>query len=202
VKPNANLYRLNAILDFTKSQQEFLEQVGFFNPEPQITASLANFPDIDKSNLTRLIAWQAVDNRGQITNRLFDLQPHPFRQTLKQLSQQLNETNFRELLRDPNTDLSSLVNFKILEVIWFIKLWENKNRWVPPYAPKRLNNGLKFVYTDNKLIVSFQKVWNDLWLTSDHNPTTVIPLTHENFDLVTSQHVHLAQKYLQDKENK
>jgi len=200
LKPNANLYRLGIILDFTKSQQGFLEQVGFFNPEPQINSALDHFPGIDKSNLTRLIIWQGVDEKGRVSNRLFDLQPLPFRHSLRELTHQLNERNFQEFLGDPNEDLSNLVNFKVLEVKWFIKLWENKNRDVPDYAPKRLNNGLKFVYTDNKLIVSFQKVSTDLWLASDHNPTTVIPLTHENFDLVINQHIQLAQKYLRNKE--
>lgn len=202
MKPNANLYRLNAILDFTKSQQEFLEQVGFFNPEPQINDALLLFSEIKDVKLTRLITWQGVNEKGRISNRLFDLQPQLFRHSLRELTHELNERNFLGFLGDTNENLSNLVNFKILETKWFIKLWEDHNRDVPHYAPKRLSNGIKFVYVDGKLTVSFQKVSTDLWLTSDYNPTTVIPLTHENFDLVIHQHVHLAQKYLQDKENK
>jgi len=200
LKPNANLYRLGIILDFTKSQQKFLEQVSFFNPEPQINDALLPFSEIKDAKLTRLITWQGVDEKGRISNHLFDLQPQIFHHSLRELTHELNERNFLGFLGDTNENLSNLVNFKVLEVKWFIKLWENKNRNVPDYAPKRLNNGLKFVYTDNKLIVSFQKVSTDLWLASDHNPTTVIPLTHENFDYVIAQHVHLAQKYLQAKE--
>ena len=202
MKPNANLYRLGIILDFTKSQQGFLEQVGFFNPEPQIYDALLLFSEIKDAKLTRLITWQGVDEKGRISNHLFDLQSLPFRHLLRELTHELNERNFLGFLGDPNENISNLVNFKILEVKWFIKLWENKNRDVPDYAPKRLSNGLKFVQSDNKLTVSFQKVSTDLWLTSDHNPTTVIPLTHENFDLVIDQHADLAKIYLQEKEKK
>jgi len=196
LKPNHNLYRLKTILDFTGSQQKFLEQIGFFNPEPQIIDTLKFFPNIDRSGFTRLITWQAVDNKGALSKRLHDLQAYPFRMTLDQLSHRLNEKSFKKILRDPLTTLSGMANFKILELSWLIKLWEDHNSCVPVYAPKRLSNGLKFVYIEDRLVVSFQEVSLNLWLPVDVNPTKVIPLTHENFDQVIKWQTETAQKLL------
>lgn len=105
-----------------------------------------------------------------------------------------------QFLKDGDDYRTAFVNFKIVEIKWFFKLWEDKNRNVPVYAPKRLSSGLKFVYADNRLTVSFQKVSLDLWLTVDYNPTVVAPLTHANFDLVVNQHISLAKQHLQNKE--
>lgn len=175
--PDENYYQ------FSELQKKFLELIDFFDPEPQILDILNSFPELPKSQLLRTITWQAMNSSGKIGNLQYDYQNCPFKSSL---------TNH------PRGPL-----FRIQEVSWLIKLWESKNKFVPHYAPKHLQNGLKFTYgVDSHLIVSFQKVSTELWLTSNHNPTTVIPLTTENFSWVINQHIQLAQHYLQNKENK
>lgn len=174
MKPTEEFY------EFFKLKKAFLEQLDFFDPEPQIVAALQFFPEIKTDQLSRLITWQGITSDNKVTDLRHDRQTFPF---------------INQLAQTPSGPL-----FRIHEVKWFFKLWEDRNRYAPDFAPKRLSNGLKFLYTSNKLVVSFQKVSTELWLTSDYNSTTVIPLTHDNFDLVIRQHVELAKKYLQSME--
>lgn len=202
MKPNANLYRLNTILEFTSSQKKLLEQIGYFNPEPQINKALALFSDYKDVSLTRLITWHAVDTKGEVHRPLYDLQTSPYRQSLEVLTKQLNETNFKNYLRHPDIKLENLVNFKITEIKWFLFLTQVKNPLAPPFAPKRLKDGLKFVLTQDHLKASFQHVSQTLWHEVDYNPTTVIPLTHENFQRIILQQAEIAKTYFEKKEKK
>ncbi len=202
MKPNANLFLNKVVLDFTKSQNEFLEQVGFFNPESQINNARKHFSDVKDVSLTRLISWQAVNENGEIKTPLYDHRTFPYPHSLEALIQNLNGTNFKSYLKHPDLNLKDFINFKILEVKWFIFLDQVKNSFAPPYAPKRLDKGLKFVLSGNKLTVSFQQVSRSLWYEVDYNPTTVIPLTHENFDRIIRQQADLAKTYLKEKEEK
>lgn len=210
MKPSANLYRQHLSHQFNKANLEFLESLHFFNPEGQIVKlfkeSLGeikfknNLNELKDATLERLILWRAVTAKGATTEILYDLQSLPFRNSLKDLIDNIDGANFQQYLKSAQPISGKLINYKFEKIRWFIKMDSIHNSYVPNFVPKRLYLGLRIDKTEDRLTVCFQSASHSIWVNNDYNSTKVIPITHENFERVLNWHAEEAKIYLQNKE--
>lgn len=200
MKPSANLFRQRLSHQFNKANLEFLESLHFFNPESQILHLFSTIVETNKkSSLIRLITWLGLTDKGAITNKLYDRQEFPFRNYLNTVIDTICEQNFQDYLKHPEKISEKLINYKIENVQWFIKLGTVRNPYAPPMSVKRMDYGIRINKKESGLTACFQSVAPELY-TSDHNLTKVIPITHENFERVLKWHAEEAKNYLKDKE--
>lgn len=187
---------------FDKSNISFFELVNLLNPEPIIIDTcLPPLQDTD-AYFTRLITWQGLTDKGMTTEMLYDRQEYPFSPSLETLSHNLNFSSFIQFLKHSQSIKDTLVNFRLLQIEWFIRTSIVRNPYASGYAPKRLNRGVKFILTEDFLTTSFQSVMESQWYTCDHNPTKVIPLTVGNLGVVIEQVTTLALDHHKDHPSK
>lgn len=177
---------------------KFLDQIAFFNPEPQIVASRQEAPITALDNLSRHITWQALDRNGKIVGPFYDLATEPFSKPLELIVEAINAVNFLEYLNDVNPLPRSLINFQILKIEWYIRTFSERNVYAPHYAPKRLDAGLKFEMDSEGITASFQAISRSIWHNFTCNPTQVVPVTAENFAKVIKYQRETAEFMLKE----
>ena len=80
----------------------------------------------------------------------------------------------------------------ITKVSWLIALWEERNNFVPDYAPKTLSSGVDIELFEGSFVLCYKTVSRQIWSPSYHNPVTLNPLTVENFKEVLNFHLDRA----------
>lgn len=198
MKPNANLARQKISNEFSQSNTKFWDRVNFFNPETQIVSTFLYFKQFENTKLVRLIKWQGLTNKGAVVGTFYDRQELPFRCSLSLIVDGIYEANFQYYLKHSEKITDNLINYKIDEIQWFIKLGTVRDQFAPPFSSKWLNFGIRINKNENGLTVCFQAVSKAILSEVDHNLTKVIPITHENFERVLNWHAEEANKYLQE----
>jgi len=198
MKPNANLARQKISNDFSQSNTKFWDQVNFFNPEPQIISTFLYFKQFENTKFIRLIKWQGLTNKGTVVGKFYDRQEIPFRCSLSLIVDAIYEANFQYYFKHSEKIAENLINYKIDEIQWFIKLGTVRDPFAPPMAIKRHDYGLRVNMTTDSLSVCYQSVSNEIVYPSDHNLTKVVPVTSENFERVLNWHAEEANRYLQE----
>ncbi len=194
---------LRLISEYSKAQEELISKVNFLNPEPEIiecSKQFASFPE-PEWRLTRTIQWCEIRSGYYETNPDFyyerDFVAFPLDTILEDISienlpRYFKKDNSQESHRYICTAKPSdgqLLAFKILEIHWYIRLWDHYNRYVPTYAPHHLSSGIVInLNADKGIKVAFQDVDKEIWCDYEINSTRVVPATIENLKKVLAFH--------------
>lgn len=193
---------LRLISEYSKAQEELISEVNLLNPEPEIiecSQQFADFPE-PEMRLTRTIKWCEVRSGFYETNPDFnnehDLATFPLDSLLEtisieNLSRYFKQDNFRDRhmhLCTVKPGDGRLLAFKILEIRWYIRLWDHYNRYVPTYAPHHLSSGIIVTLTTKGIKIAFRNVDVDNWIDYEINSTRVVPVTVGNLKKVLAFH--------------
>jgi hypothetical protein len=159
---------------------------------------MQNFSEVNNLKLVRLIIWHGLSDNGMVAGKFFDRQELPFRCSLSLIVDSIYEKNFQHYLKHPEKITENLINYKLDEIQWLIKLGSVCDPFAPPFAVKRHDYGIRVNLTQDSLTSCFQSASKELMFSSDHNLTKVIPVTSENLVRVLNWHAEEASRYLQE----
>jgi len=135
---------------------------------------------LPQARFDRVISWR---ENGKPQENL--IEHHPFKYPIRRLIASKQDFYTLQGLTQPLDHPRP----HIYDVCWLLALWEERNPYVPAYAPKTLTTGVHIHLTDGHLIVSYRSVDHSEWGSVNYNPVNLAPRNAQNLRRVINFHL-------------